>query len=141
MLKILVTGSRVATLEMLELVDQIVLDAKADGCEIIVGDAEGVDARVIDQCDLLKVPITVYGAYSKMRRLSRTGFNYGLKGTYPDRDRYMAEKCDECIVLTQDDSHDTLLTSEAITTFGKLCTEYIFHGSWIEKRMAGKRTS
>lgn len=141
MAKILITGSRDATPEMLELVDQIVLDAKADGDEIIVGDADGVDSRVIYQCDLLKVPVTVYGAYEKLRRRAKTGYNYGLKGTYPQRDVYMAERCDECVVLTQNDSHDTLLTSDAITTFGKLCTEYIFHGSWIEKRVAGRRAS
>ena len=51
---------------MLELVDQIVLDAKADGDEIIVGDADGVDARVIEQCDLLRVPVTVYDPLNRV---------------------------------------------------------------------------
>lgn len=109
---------------MLELVDQIVLDAKADGDEIIVGDADGVDARVIYQCDLLKVPVTVYGAYSKLRRLSKTGFNYGLKGTYPERDRYMAEKCQYCVAVWNGVSHGTAITFNAAKLLGVPVTVY-----------------
>ena len=133
MLKILVTGSRVATLEMLELVDQIVLDAKADGCEIIVGDAEGVDARVIDQCDLLKVPVTVYGAYEKLRRRAKTGLNYGLRGTYPQRDVFMAERCDVCMAVWNGVSRGTKITFEAAATFGKPVTVYDCSGPLVRK--------
>lgn len=132
-MKILITGSRDATPEMLELVDQIVLDAKADGDEIIVGDADGVDARVIYQCDLLKVPVTVYGAYSKMRRLSKTGFNYGLKGTYPERDRYMAEKAEECIAVWNGVSRGTEITFNAAKLLGIPVTVYDFSGPLVRK--------
>jgi len=128
-MKILITGSRDATPEMLELVDQIVLDAKADGDEIIVGDADGVDSRVIYQCDLLKVPVTVYGAYEKLRRRAKTGLNYGLKGTYPERDKYMAEKADCCIACWNGVSRGTEITINAAKLLGIPVTVYDFSGS------------
>lgn len=124
MARLLITGSREATPEMLELVDQLVLDAKADGDEVIVGDADGVDARAIYQCDLLKVPVTVYGAYEKLRRRAKTGLNYGLKGTYPQRDLYMAERCDVCVAVWSGVSRGTRITFEAAATFGKPVTVY-----------------
>lgn len=133
MTKLLITGSRDATPEMLELVDQIVLDAKADGDEIIVGDEDGVGARVIYQCDLLKVPATVYGAYSKMRRLSKTGFNYGLKGTYTQRDAYMSEKCDECIAVWNGTSNGTLYTFVHAKNSGKPVTVYDCSGPLVRQ--------
>lgn len=118
-MKILITGSREATPAMLELVDQLILDAKADGDEIIVGDADGVDARVIEQCDLLKVPVTVYGADEKLRRRAKTGYNYGLRGTYPDRDKYMAEKADHCAAVWNGASTGTRFTFQQAAILGK----------------------
>lgn len=133
MTALLITGSRQATPTMLEFVDQLVLDAKADGDSNIVGDAEGVDARVIEQCDLLRVPVTVYGGYKRLRRMAQTGMNFGLDATYPERDRHMAMICDECVAVWNGTSRGTKLTFDSARSYHKPTTIYLCVGENVRK--------
>jgi hypothetical protein len=89
--KILFSGSRAATPDMLAATDLYIRDRLAgkDVC-IIVGDAEGIDYRVIQTCDELELPIEVHGGYGKMRCKTWTGVNVTHDTDYLERDRIMA---------------------------------------------------
>jgi len=85
---------------MLGYVNKLLRRAKQRGdIEIIVGDAFGIDRHVIETCDRLGVPVTVYGAYGKFRNRSKTGKNIALQANYTDRDEHMIAECDMCIAV------------------------------------------
>ena len=100
-MRILITGSREANPELLALARRTVQQAKSTGDEIVVGDADGVDAEVIRTCDFLGVPVQAHGAYGKMRRKTKQGVNipHNKSTTYTDRDKDMVFRCDKCVAL------------------------------------------
>lgn len=113
MTKLLITGSREATPEMLEYARAAVQRAKSLGWEIVVGDATGVDQAVIEECDHLGVPVTVHGGYDKVRIQTRTGQNIPHPGSYPDRNWKMVEslsKDDHCLAVWDGSSRGTQMT-------------------------------
>jgi hypothetical protein len=117
---LLITGSRSASERMLKYAQKAVARAKELGWEIVVGDASGVDAAVIEACDNLNVPVTVYGAYGRMRHQTKTGTNYALTNTsYPQRDMVMAQTCDVCLAVWDGKSNGTQITFSAAKKFGK----------------------
>jgi hypothetical protein len=109
-MKLLITGSRNASERMLDEVDIIVSEAKGRGWEILVGDADGVDSRVIKVCDYLGGKITVFGAYHHMRNSTKMGVNLPTGLTYPQRDKLMARLCDLCYAVWDGESSGTKLT-------------------------------
>ena len=124
-MRTLITGSREATTEMLRKAAQMVVNAKnkiEEGLQecIIVGDAEGVDAQVIEMCDQLDVPCYVFGAYGKLRRKTRQrGHNITVDGTYPERDVVMAQLCDQCLGIWNGASRGTEFTTRKAKEFGR----------------------
>lgn len=70
----------------------------AEKIHVLIGDAPGGDAFIIRKIDEINqneilIPITVYGAYNRMRNRTATGENITLDGNYLARDRYMAKLC------------------------------------------------
>jgi hypothetical protein len=131
---LLITGSRNMHGHMREWVRRTVARAKENGWAVIVGDAGGVDAAVIQDCAELDVPCTVYGAYNKMRNRipqSAIHFNIALLGTYPERDRHMTEKCSRCVGIWDGKSRGTRLTFSLVASRG--LPVHVWHeaeGNW-----------
>lgn len=113
MTKLLITGSREATPEMLEYAREAVHGVYFMGWEIVVGDASGVDQAVIEECDRMGVPVTVHGGYGKIRIRTKTGQNIAHPGSYPDRNWAMVESLspgDHCLAIWDGSSHGTRIT-------------------------------
>ncbi len=113
MTKVLFTGSRDATPEMLDYARRAVARVHKLGWEVVVGDATGVDQAVIEECDRLGVPVTVHGGYGKIRIRTTTGQNIPHPGSYPDRNWAMVETLapgDHCLAIWDGSSHGTRLT-------------------------------
>ena len=120
--RLLITGSRGATPAMLEYARKTVSRARDREWEMIVGDAPGIDAAAIEACDDLGVPVTVCGAYGKLRRKSRSGCNLALGSSrypYKLRDIWMAAHCDVCLAIWDGRSQGTRKTFEAARAMGK----------------------
>ena len=118
-MKVLITGSRQVNPNMLAAVRKVVEIAKSQGWTIIVGDAPGIDAEVIQACDDLDVPVEVHGAYSELRFRTHTGKNHWHQGPYDNRDRIMVELCDRCIAIWNGKSRGTMSTARAAKRLGK----------------------
>jgi hypothetical protein len=119
-MKLLITGSRKATPRLLKRAHDAVAYAKSQVGEVIVGDAEGVDAAVIQACDELQVPVTVYGAYGRLRRTTNTGRNFPLLvKSYRIRDDVMAKECTHCFALCHNKSKGTMHTYSRAKVMGK----------------------
>jgi len=117
---ILVTGSREANQAMREKARRVTLNLIAKRSRIIVGDAEGVDEEVIDTCNKEKYPyVSVFGAYGKLRRRSKYGFNHATGGSYPKRDVVMAILCRGCATIWNGKSRGTQITFEAVARLKK----------------------
>jgi hypothetical protein len=126
---LLITGSRSASPEMLDYARRVVARTKEKAWKIIVGDADGIDGAVIQACDDLGVPVTVYGAYTKMRRRTRSGENVALPGSYPARDRHMATLCTCCIAIWNGQSRGTMNPYRAARALGKQAWLKVFPGA------------
>lgn len=120
-MKILITGSRetIGGQKTAMEIYHLLLRAKDKGHEILVGDAEGVDDHVIRYCDDEGIPITVYGAYGRMRRRTSTGSNIVTTGSYLARDDVMARNCDICIAIWNGKSRGTMYTYQKAKAYGK----------------------
>jgi len=119
--RLLISGSRKATPAMLTYARRTVALAKEKGWAIIVGDADGVDAAVIDACDDLGVPVEVHGAKGEMRRQSKTGTNIPHDVGYLARDEIMAGLCTACLAIWNGRSRGTHYTLIAASALGKQC--------------------
>jgi hypothetical protein len=104
--RLLVTGSREATPDMLAYTRRVVERAKARGWSVVVGDVEGVDAAVIVVCDELAVPIEVHGAQGTLRHRTQTGENIIHPFGDPERDRAIAERADVCVAVWHERSNE-----------------------------------
>jgi hypothetical protein len=118
--KLLISGSQQATQAMRDYARRAVERAHQKGWSIIVGDAEGIDAVVMESCDRLGVLVEVHGAKGKMRRRTQTGKNIVHPEGYFDRDRSMAEACTCCLAVWNGRSRDTRYTFEAAKALGRL---------------------
>jgi hypothetical protein len=89
--KVLFSGSREASPMMLEATHRYLMEHIAGrDILVIVGDADGVDLRVIQTCDENDIPVEVHGAYRAIRHKSFTGQNISHDTDYHGRDRIMA---------------------------------------------------
>lgn len=108
--RVLITGSREASPRLLSIACRAVERAQANGWSIIVGEANGVDATVVETADRLGVPVEVWGARNTLRHQSNTGQNYTIPGSYEERDRLMVERADRCLAIWNGASRGTLAT-------------------------------
>jgi hypothetical protein len=86
---------------------------------IVVGEADGIDATVIAECDRIGVPVEVHGAYGKLRHQSKFGQNIAHDCSYPGRDHIMAGLCDVCQAVWDGKSRGTKLTYDIALELGK----------------------
>ncbi|MCC6976519.1 MAG: hypothetical protein IT322_21120 [Anaerolineae bacterium] len=119
--RLLITGSRHATPEMLEMAQRAVSRAKEKGWMVVVGDnPQGVDAAVIDTCDALGVKVLVCGTTREPRKGSIRPDSYWqvvvevpLDEEYPQfrlystRDRWMVDMCDRMLAIWNGQSRGT----------------------------------
>lgn len=94
--RLLITGSREIGRDALADTEKLV---SAYLGSILVGDADGIDAKAIEACDRYNVPCTVHGAYGKMRRKTKQGKNIPLAGNYWNRDKFMADNAEVVVAF------------------------------------------
>lgn len=127
MTKRLITGSR-------EICDDVIrylcgyVSGTEDGVEIVVGDASGVDAAVITTCDVSKIPVQVHGAFNKLRHRTAYGKNIHHDAGYLERDKIMAELCDECVAFWNGFSSGTAYTFKNAIALKKPTIVYQYMG-------------
>jgi hypothetical protein len=127
--KVLITGSRQASPAMLAKAREVVAWCQAEGYVALVGEAPGIDHTVRVECSRRRVPVTVFGAYDRIRE-PELGATWEarvlLSGSYPARDRVMARHCDWCVAIWNGKSSGTKLTYEAVEALGKRVWRRVF---------------
>ena len=121
-LQVLVTGSRKMTREMRLKAIEVVEWCKDQGHELIVGDAIDINNVVRNEAVELCVRTTVYGAYGVIREAyidSDRAQHIKTPGSYPERDRVMADECDLSVAVWNGKSRGTKITFEAARRLGK----------------------
>jgi hypothetical protein len=132
-LKALVTGSRVATAKMIDFAINLVKRAEETGqVTFIVGDAEGIDAAVIKECDARKIPVRVYGGYGRFRRKSIQGDNHFIDRDYLECNRFMVQECNMCIAVWNGRSRGTYYTFQYAKKMGKEAHLRVFKGKGVD---------
>ena len=133
--RLLITGSRDATPRMLSTARHAVERAKANGWEIVVGDASGVDAAVVRACTEFEVfgdcygiadePRCGYSEYLNYIQVTETIIYRGHTGIirpgadYLERDRRMVQKCNRVLAIWNGQSRGTRYTFEYAQKHGK----------------------
>lgn len=87
--KILVTGSRETTPEMVDALRRHLATLIGNDVLVIVGDAQGIDYETVQFCDENEIPVECHGAYQKMRNKTWTGENISHDTDYLGRDKIM----------------------------------------------------
>ncbi|MBE2195502.1 MAG: hypothetical protein IAE83_15115 [Anaerolinea sp.] len=118
--RLLITGSRHATPEMVELAQRAVSCAREKGWMVVVGDnPQGIDAAVIDTCDQKGVNVLVCGTAPQPRKgsirpdsywqvdVTRHSDDDALFETYAARDRWMVDMCDRMLAIWNGQSRGT----------------------------------
>jgi len=127
MKKLLITGSRCISKAGLAYARRVVLRAHKRGYEVIVGDASGVDEAVMWECHRLGVTCTIVGAYGRLRQRTPSCKAVIGRGSYIQRDRYMAEQCDMCLAVWNGESRGTKATHDFAVELGKTAWLKTFH--------------
>ncbi|MBE7511481.1 MAG: hypothetical protein HS103_01515 [Anaerolineales bacterium] len=130
--RLLITGSRHATPEMLDMARRAVTRAKSNGWMVLVGDnPQGVDAAVIDACDALGVNVLVCGTAPQPRKGSQREGSYWqvdvkrrdddatLFDAYAARDRWMIDLCDRMLAIWNGQSRGTKAGFDYARQIGK----------------------
>lgn len=115
--RLLITGSRDATPNMVTMARSAVVRAKVNHWTIVVGDAEGVDSAVVDACFDFGVTFTCYGI-TDTPRLPTCEFRHYVQfpqyikvdGPYLKRDEFMVENADRCFAVCRNNSRGTMYT-------------------------------
>lgn len=116
----MITGSRDATEAMIRVAKAAVARAKEAGFEIIVGDADGIDAVVIAEADRIGAEFLVYGANNKLRHCSKDDIhNTKLAVNYMGRDDCMIDMCDLILAIWNGRSKGTLRNYRRAKSLGK----------------------
>lgn len=126
-MKLLITGSRDASRKMLHVARRIVRATKWDdefypsllGCEIVVGDASGIDDEVVITCRQYGVTYSCYGITQTPRNSAHIHFYDQVSGDFLSRDRVMVEQCDLCIAIWNGVSRGTKYTYDYAVKLGK----------------------
>ena len=120
-MKLMITGSRHTNPRLLQLAHKAVVRAKANGWEILVGDAHGVDFQVIQSADHLEVPITVMGANNSLRHKTSFGENITVSGNYRERDNELLRQADVVLALWNGVSKGTIRNYQSARHRGLRC--------------------
>ena len=107
-MKLLICGNRNVFSGMRRYVNKVVRRVRERGdVHVLVGDAKGVDKMVIEACDQLCGSVTVYGAYGKFRKKTKTGMNIAIEGNYIERDEIMISQSEMCCAIWDGKSKGT----------------------------------
>lgn len=123
-LRLLISGSRVASKAMLNTAYKAVERAKGNGWQIVVGDAEGVDYQALYACCWLNVDFEFFGISIVPRHyccLSHINRYRKVSGDYLARDRHMVALADRGFFLWNGRSHGTMYTYNYMQKSGKPC--------------------
>ena len=119
-MKVLITGSRDASPQMLAKAVEVVVWCQQHGYTVLVGDAPGVDRAVRQACARPQVTCLVYGAYDRVRDPTAGGsLMHRAFRSYPARDRCMARQCDLCVAIWNGRSHGTQYTADSVRSLSK----------------------
>ena len=124
--RLLITGSRDASPEMIARARDVVARAKVNGWEIVVGDAAGIDTVVVNACKEFEVFGECYGIKDKPRCEINEYVSYNwVKWTivygsrdvcvypgadYLERDRQMVRHAQRCYAIWNGISNGTWFT-------------------------------
>jgi hypothetical protein len=100
--KILVTGSRETSPEMVDTLRRHLSRLIGTDVLVMAGDAGGIDYETVRFCDEHEIPVECHGAYREMRNKTWTGENIAHETSYLGRDRLMVSrlgKGDRCIAV------------------------------------------
>ena len=126
MIILFITGSRDCNSDMISYVHKLLRRVKHRGdITVLVGDAPGVDAAVIEQCDRLSIEVIVYGAFNRHRNTTKTGSNIPFDGSYMQRDFYMISQSDVTFAIWNGSSPGTKLNFNQTIKLNK--TAYLWH--------------
>lgn len=110
--RLLITGSRVASIAMWNTAEQAVLNAKANGWSIVVGDANGVDRAVVEACIRHSAPFECFGIANNSR-ISAAQHRYTkVNGNFYARDEHMVRLADRVFAIWNGYSGGTRHTFE-----------------------------
>ncbi len=118
--RLLISGSRDASPQMLDFARRCVGRAQQQGYVVLVGDAAGVDAAVVKQCLLLNVPCVCVGIARQPRNgggKNKRSTYLPFGSTYSDRDRYLVECADIVMCIWNGISNGTLAVHEYARQF------------------------
>lgn len=119
--KVLISGSRDATLEMLRATVSIVEDLHRQGYTLVVGDARGVDEAAVKTAQAIGMPFLCYGVTKRPRIYSTLPIPYQrCYGSYSQRDMVMAHAATRGIFLWNGYSHGTKFTHDYMAGLGKV---------------------
>jgi predicted Rossmann fold nucleotide-binding protein DprA/Smf involved in DNA uptake len=132
--RLLICGSRDATPPMLQMARNTVARAAANGWQIVVGDAFGVDQAVVFECVRLKVKFDWYGITDNPRNRAHRNTmvfhaddyyhkvdtaHLPAKAQYIERDRVMVRAADRVFAICCNMSRGTLFTYNYALEQGK----------------------
>lgn len=126
--RLLITGSRKATDDMAFYAHRAVGRAIANGWQILVGDAFGVDKAVAVACFHFGAEFDCFGITEKPRfgswfsdGIVRNGLMtyHRVKGDYLARDRHMANLCNRVLAIWNGTSRGTKYTYDFVRNLGK----------------------
>ncbi len=106
--RLLITGSRHTTPVMLRIACKAVQRAHELGFAILVGDAPGVDAAVIAECNRLGVQYACVGVTERGRNAEARLVVKAPVASYTERDRWMVTRADRVLAIHNGRSRGTL---------------------------------
>ncbi len=115
--RVMIAGSRYATPVMLDYAASVVSAIKQHQSSVVVGDADGVDKRVVQTCCGLSVPAVIVGLANLPRNggCDKKGIVRYIKylpdkyvvHKYSARDRHMVDIADVCVFIWNGESRGT----------------------------------
>ncbi len=106
--RLMITGSRHATSAMLVTARKAVQRAHELGFAILVGDAPGIDAAVVAECNRLSVRYACVCVAGKGRNQEANMVVKAPVASYTERDRWMVTRADRVLAIHNGRSRGTL---------------------------------
>ncbi len=117
--RLMITGSRHATSAMLVTARKAVQRAHELGFAILVGDAPGVDAAVVAECNRLGVRYACVCVAGKRRNADARLVVNAPVASYTERDRWMVTRADRVLAIHNGRSRGTLAAYRYALTLHK----------------------
>lgn len=136
-MKVLITGSRGASVELRDAALHVVEWCRANGHEVLVGDCPDpgdIDRIVVDECRRLGVRLAIHGLRRHgVRLLLPFGCGATLVecnvATFPERNEVMAQACDRCVGIWDERSTGTVDTMRRSARMDKPVQVYVWDPS------------